>query len=766
MSWQEAAIRWYGLLLLMTWGWAPAAVMLCPRLADRGMAIARPLILLGVVYPSWLLGAVGLLPYSTIGLWATVAIGSLAAWTIAIRTHAVDRQWLMGLLRFEIIALVAFGSYLWLRGFTPEILHTEKPMDIAFLSASARATAIPPIDPWFAGEPINYYYLGYLLHGALTRMADVPAAIGFNLALATIFSMVVVAAGGVTFDAVRPWLSRRLAVASGAFAAAGIAIFGNLYPALRLSADWNATVNADWWNTPVGVGWRASRIVCDGLRVNNDCPAPAVETINEFPFFSFLLGDLHPHLMALPMTITVLGLALNLLLRRREEERPLALRDGVTVVITGAAAGSLYVLNSWDLPTYLAIVLICAWVGFGGVSAKVSFAACGLAALSAAVTWLPFIVRFEAPTGGVQLSSSLVERTPLLGLLLTSVGVHHGARTSTGEFLTMFGVPYLAGLVLIASLLAGRQDRLSTLPRASLIAVSLAVVAAIVLDFPLIVLLGVPLLAALRPLWRTPGVTASKIALGCFALAYVLLLIVEVLYIRDAFNSRMNTLFKVYYQVWVLFALGTAIALAVLWQETTRNVVMRTAIVTVAIGAVLTGIAYPIVASRQWTDEFSAWDGLDGSAYLAGMAPAEAAAIAWLNQNAHQDDVVLEVAGCSYQPNGGIPTSRVSAFTGLPTVIGWQNHEKQWRSGQPAEYAAIGQRAVDVATMFAEPTGDLVDRYQVTLLFVGDYEAFGAGPACPIAGPYATVGVENYPGAGWNLAFAQDDVRIYRREIA
>ena len=89
-------------------------------------------------------------------------------------------------------------------------------MDSAFLASSARTEAIPPPDPWFAGEPINYYYLGYLIYGSLTRLAGVPATTGFNLALATTFSLVVTAAVGLGYDAARfGWrrLSRRSAVA-------------------------------------------------------------------------------------------------------------------------------------------------------------------------------------------------------------------------------------------------------------------------------------------------------------------------------------------------------------------------------------------------------------------------------------------------------------------------------------------------------------------------------------------------------------------------
>ena len=158
----------------------------------------------------------------------------------------------------------------------------------------------PSARPWFAGEPINYYYVGYLLYGAVGRLSGVAPEIGFNLALATVFSTTAVAAFGVAWNAIRPWLGPRPAVAGGLFAIFAVASSGNLY-AWRLIQDPSSTVSAWWWDSITGIGWRSSRIVCDGARVDNRCPFPATETINEFPFFSFLLGDLHPHLMALPL---------------------------------------------------------------------------------------------------------------------------------------------------------------------------------------------------------------------------------------------------------------------------------------------------------------------------------------------------------------------------------------------------------------------------------------------------------------------------------
>jgi uncharacterized membrane protein len=151
--------------------------------------------MLAAVYPAWLLASIRIVPFS--GLVATVIVIAAAAlgWSLAIRRRHADRAWLRSLVLVELVSLLLFAAYLWLRGYTPQILGTEKPMDIAFLASSTRAMTIPPPDPWFAGEPINYYYLGYLLHGTVARLSGVAPETGFNLALATIFSTTAVERG-------------------------------------------------------------------------------------------------------------------------------------------------------------------------------------------------------------------------------------------------------------------------------------------------------------------------------------------------------------------------------------------------------------------------------------------------------------------------------------------------------------------------------------------------------------------------------------------
>jgi len=818
VSWAEAAARWYLVLAAVTWAFFPAVSWLCRPLLDRGATLARPIAMLAAVYPAWLLASLHVLPYGAPVVLAVVIVAALVGWSFVFRCQ-VDRAWLRSLILVELTSLLLFATYLWLRGYTPQILGTEKPMDVALLASSTRAVTIPPPDPWFAGEPINYYYLGYLVHGAIGRLSGVAPEIGFNLALATIFSTTAVAAFGVVWNVVRPWLGPRLAATSGLFAIFAVAISGNLYAPWRLIQDPAGTLSAGWWDSVTGIGWRSSRIVCDGVRVDNRCSFPSTETINEFPFFSFLLGDLHPHLMALPYTIVAVALAWNLALRALEPTGAPERGWLTRVAISGALVGSLYAINAWDLPTFLLLLAVGAWIGAGASRVRawsLNVKSILLLGASAVAAWLPFLATYVPPTSGAAPElPALIARLPVISSLIAAVGLHRGERTSIVEYLTVFGIPYVFGVALVAigatrgavarnggviprqvgvfprnegSRLADHKSRdipSSDVPnhvhetsrqnftsthyplQTLLTAAVVTMIPGVLLSAPVIPLCGIPLALAVSQLRASTGVSARSFALLLFAFGWALSIGVELIYVRDVFDDRMNTLFKFYYQTWTLFALATAVTVAVLWNAASGIAWRRAVLAAATVTALLAGAAYPTIDSYQWTDHFAAWQGLDGLAYGEETDPHDTAAIRWLGQHAAPRDVVLEAAGCSYYPFNRLPFNRVSAFTGVPTVIGWgNNHQRQWRAGQPDLVAQIDRREADVAAMFADPDSPLFAAYGVTWLFVGEYELGDWRADCETAGPYDVASRLERPGSGWEEAFRAGDTRIYRRNDA
>ncbi|HEY6929349.1 MAG TPA: DUF2298 domain-containing protein, partial [Thermoanaerobaculia bacterium] len=178
--------------------------------------------------------------------------------------------------------------FLVIRAAVPEILGQEKFMDLAFLNSLAHNTHMPPLDPWMSGKTINYYYWGYVLAAAATKLSGVTTFVTYNLALASFagYSFVAAAALGIRLADGR--------LAAGLAAGFGAVFAGNLAGAL------------DGWNYFLGNGFdyfHASRVIGAG------------DTINEFPFFTFFQADLHPHLLAFPYFIAAFVIGHRYLVR-------------------------------------------------------------------------------------------------------------------------------------------------------------------------------------------------------------------------------------------------------------------------------------------------------------------------------------------------------------------------------------------------------------------------------------------------------------------
>lgn len=747
MSDLTAAIRWAGVLAAcFAAGW-PLARLLRRNSGFPAATLALPLGLLAGIFPLWFVAAGFGGAYSTVGLWVSLGVVGIAGWVALFRFQgrgAVDPDGVSGMaIAFTLIA-VAFAAGVWLRGFTPDLTGTEKPMDAAFLASSMRAVSMPPPDPWFAGEPINYYHLGYVIFGAIGRMSGVPAWVAFNLAVPTVFAMAICAAAGAGWTLVRPWRNRGWAVVASAFSAFLIVIAGNLYAPFRVLSDFAAVRDAWWWDS-AGIGWHASRIVCDGPRNGFACSSPSVETINEFPFFSVLLGDLHPHLMALPFAIASLALAVGLALDGAGgSNRAWRIR----LAAAGAVVGSLYAINSWDLPTYLAAagLAVLTMQRERGKALVADITALGLSAL---LPWLPFWLTFDPPTNQGSMGP------------VGAIALHAGERTSIGEFVAIFGVSATLAAMAIWASWAATKAAFPKWALGGVIGLGLVSVAA---QGPVLFIAGVAAAVGVLALSRLRRPEPVTLPAMLASLGFALVAAVEVFYLRDVFDSRLNTLFKIYYQVWVLFGLSGAAAVGLLLPAIGRRGVRLAAgaAVAVAAGALL---VYPALASWQWARDMGngSWQGLDGLAYAEEAYPDEAAAVRWLAANARPGDVLVEAAGCSYFPIGDLPTNRMSAYTGVPAIIGWAGHENQWRPGQPANRGQIGPRGADVARIYAEPGGLLTEQYGVTWLVRGRYETGEWSDQCATAGPYPDIARGGWPGDDWDLAFEQGEVAIFER---
>lgn len=779
MSDVVSALSWYVLLAVVSWLALPLAYRLLPALPERGYAFLRPLALLLWGYAFWLLSSFGLLANDAAGLLVALALlAALSVWALRSLPSGQLRAWLGEqrgqILATELVFALAFVFMLWMRASNPDIVNTEKPMEMAFINAILQSPSMPPHDPWLSGYAISYYYFGYLMIAMLAKLLSISGAVAFNLGLASVFAMGAAAAYGVVFNllaAYRPALARSVRWLAG-LAPLLMLVMGNAEGVLELmharhlfwqtdaagersSVVWawldvkelvNPPSNEPRWQ-PRGYDsfwwwWRASRVINDRTFEGNE-----QELIDEFPAFSFVLGDLHPHVFSIPFVLLAVGVAHNVYLGGGERKRPwlgLAL-EPPTLVLACLVIGALAFINIWDLPIY-AIVLAGGYTlrrlaesGWRRERVDEFIRMVFTVGVGGVVLFLPFFIGFTSQAGGIL--PNLINPTRgthfwiMFATLLAPVllwaawqwkqrgfsGLPRALAYSLGFVLALW-VGSLALSWLYAQLLSG-----TGLGDAILSGVGAPSLSALLAEsmrrrfasaggwLTLTVLLSVfgGLLAkrAVPDKAKAPGQpSAGAFALLLALVAALLVTAPEFIYLRDQFGTRMNTVFKFYYQAWLLWSVVAAFGISVLMVELRRGA--RAAVAALLMLVLGAGFVYPAyafadIASRPADRPLT----LDGSTYL----PADAReAIAWLMQA--EPGVLVEAVGGSYSAY-----ARYATFTGLPGVMGWPGHEGQWRGGN-VDYERIGAIETLYATGDWVTASEILARYNIRYIIVGDLE--------------------------------------------
>lgn len=859
-SWGSAApvVAWALAVLLIGVLALPLTFLAFGRLADRGYGFAKALGLLLAGWGVWALASLRVAPFT----FATVAIvlAPLAVLLgVALRARGAElaaflrASWRLLLLE-EVVFWLCFALALGVRWRNPDLWHPslggEKPMDLAYLTAVVRTPYFPPYDPWFAGGFINYYYFGFVLVATLIHLTGIAPHIAYNLAVPLFFALTAAGAFSAAYNLAHGWRQRgergddgatsRGPLLAGAMGALFVAVLGNLgqvkllwdgvrgLSALRPAGEAPASVvmqlaqfgdglarlaggarlnlRTEWWY------WNASRLIPGG-------PGEA-GPINEMPVFTFLFADLHAHLMALPFTVLAVAFAVAIVHEPAGEATPWW-RDWpglLTRALLALTLGALWPLNTWDVPTYIALAgaaLLCReYARHGRLTAAALW---GAAAQLAAVVILArlLFLPFHASYAGAYFAAELWRgsRTPLWAYLL----VHGLFLFLLGSYLVLeltrgTGHNALArtfGLSLRRWRRFGRARRLfARLVRPTpvyslalaLLEAALAVVLVLVFfSGPAALALTLSILTALLLLSPRPE-PRRQLALCMIGLGLVLTALVEFVVLKGDI-SRMNTVFKFYLQVWVLWGIAAAAVLpwvlgqlragatrlahaarplpelpegSVWTPETMAEAEAHQRVQRRlspsgwwrwAFGALLAAAAlYPLTAVPVRIGDRidgSAATTLDGTAYMrAGVyrdqdqelrLEWDRQATEWLRANAAPLSTVLEANTPLYRWGG-----RVSIYTGLPAVIGWDWHQKQQRAALPGQL--VDRRIEDVRAIYTTADADaaerLLRRYGVRYIYLGPLERIyypGEGLAK----------FEREQGRRWDRVYENEQVQIY-----
>jgi YYY domain-containing protein len=743
----EALLRWYLVLTAVSFAFLPVVSWLGVSLGPARVGLMRPLGVVMLTAVVWWPAAAFGLPFNRWTLVIAFIVIASISWIGWLRAAHRDIAWLH-VVAFEVLWSGAFLLYAWFRAYNPDIINTEKPMEIALLSSVIRSTAVPAPDPWLAGSAINYYYFGYQALAAVAKLSGVPASIAFNLSLATIFASVATAAAAIGHGLTRSiWPGRARAVLSAALATIFLVLAGNLETTRRLVRNPRETIDAGWWD---GVGWQASRIITD---MNVHDVGDNRQTINEFPAFSFVLGDLHPHVIAYPLLASVVALAISTGLRTSP---PGALRLG----IIGALVGLLYAANSWDAPmAWIVVVGSVALWHLRRHDVRGWFRDAGIVTLAAVIGALPFGLRFAPPVGvpNQELPVWLID-SPVIGTLSSTFGVVYWRPTQLIDLLIVHGVWLLAFLAFAAVHLRGDQRfrRSVVRYRHAVLTIGVLALGIAVAWAPAVLVIGIPLVVAIWIVLRGTE-RGIQVLAGIFAVGFALVLIPEFFFIQDVFLDRMNTVFKLYYQAWLL--LGLASACALIDALTRISLPQRWLAAAGTALVVLTTLTYTPLSVWDWTDGLADRSGLDGRAYLSHSAPEDLAIINWIDEHAHPGDIIVEAPGNSYQNLNGAPTNRVSAFTGVPTLLGWFGHESQWRRGEYTRVDIVLDKRRELANRILDGDVAPVDT-DARFVIIGSQE-FIAGRRCDAAGERQLTPEPCLLQRGWVPLFRSGGSTVY-----
>ncbi len=794
-------LRWWLIIQVIGMVQLPLCLAFFRRLPDRGYALSKPFGLLLLGYTFWLLNSMRALPNSSGGIvFALVLLGALAA-AFAYREREGMVGWLNDhwqyIVGVEVLFFAVFAIAVFLRSQVGQINGTEQPMDLMFVNAATRAAHFPPKDPWLSGHTVAYYYFGYLMVAMAGRLAGVSTDVAYNIGIAMIATMALVGAAGLVYNLVQmresaleprpaddappppgssraesarrgrlPWRAPVFGIAGGLM----LVVMGNLVWVFQFASayGWFRPGLYDWVDVSgltageLKHAWYPARFFAffDASRIYrlNDADFRA---ITEFPMFSFVLGDLHPHVMALPFVLVAVGAALTFYRSREPLDVTFWLRRPAALVMGAIVVGGLAFINTWDIVTMAFVVVAAAFVSnYSRVRAItadlfvqiVSFAVPLL--LLAVLLYLPFLVSIW---GNSQADG--------IGAVVSNKDITVPGTRPFHLFL-FWGPLFVVVLPLIGARLLAQRERITARAAAIASAPGVLIVVIWVLLFGFEKATGshhlgnqagdlftqiadrgtgwitdaflvAVLPAALLALWLELTGTGSRLereavvfALVLAATALLLILGTEFFYVGDVFNSRMNTVFKLYYQAWLLLAIAAGFALyyaTSLWRASMPGEAAYRGVWLAGAAVVLAGAAlYPLGGTANRLRPYNEQGArathsgaLQGLHFNSNYAADDLPAIGWLNDRAQgQHDVIAEAVGNDYTS-----AARISAATGIPTVLGWKGHEDQWRSKNCKPCAG---RFEDVTTLYTKSDtaamNAIIKKYGITYIYVGPLE--------------------------------------------
>ena len=681
---------WYLLALVLGAAAMPLTGRLFRRFQDRGWMFSKVTAIAVSGFLTWFLVAVKIIKFTTMTCIVVTLVCAAASLILYCREQkagfeCIPFAHLDLVYAEELLFFTAFLLWTYFAGFHPAAYGTEKFMDYGFMEAMMRSKTLPATDLWYSQGKINYYYGGQYFAVFLTKLSGAKVELTYNLmrtfvaglAFAMPFSLV---HQMVTdrLGRIRTGWKKALPSVTGILAGISVSIAGNMHYVVygqiipfiqKLKGE---EVSSYWFP--------------DATRYIGFNPDVEDKTIHEFPCYSFVLGDLHAHVVDIMFVLLLLGLLYAWMKKVRTTElsgESMSRREFwkkqllmPQLLAAGALLGMFHWTNYWDFVIYFVVTCGAAlFMNIIGQKGKIRWVLGVTAAQAveiltlATVIILPFTLQFD--------TSNMVQ-----GIALAK---HHSL---LHQLLVLWGLPGILTILFVVSLLI---EKLRGAEQKSLYHLLTSI--------------------------RLPDLFA--VLMGLCAIGLVL--IPELVYVRDIYengNARANTMFKLTYQAYIMFGMTMIYAIFRLLVIGKNKILKVLAFIGLFLFVWTCGYFGNSVHSwfgTVWKP--SQYKGLNATAFLETDFPEDVNGIRWLKENISDAPVVLEANGDSYSEY-----ERVSAMTGLPTIMGWYVHEWLWR-GNLADLNAKIEEIKEIYTSTDETrVKELLDEYNVSYIFVGSCE--------------------------------------------
>ena len=681
---------WYLLALVLGAAAMPLTGRLFRRFQDRGWMFSKVTAIAVSGFLTWFLVAVKIIKFTTMTCIVVTLVCAAASLILYCREQkagfeCIPFAHLDLVYAEELLFFAAFLLWTYFAGFHPAAYGTEKFMDYGFMEAMMRSKTLPATDLWYSQGKINYYYGGQYFAVFLTKLSGAKVELTYNLMRTFVAGL----AFAMPFSLVHQMVTDRLGKTgsrwkktlpsvTGILAGISVSIAGNMHyviygqiiPFIRkLKGE---EVSSYWFP--------------DATRYIGFNPDVEDKTIHEFPCYSFVLGDLHAHVVDIMFVLLLLGLLYAWMKKVRTTElsgESMSRREFwkkqllmPQLLATGALLGMFHWTNYWDFVIYFVVTCGAAlFMNIIGQKGKIRWAL-GVTAAQAAeililatVIILPFTLQFD--------TSNMVQ-----GIALAK---HHSL---PHQLLVLWGLPGILTILFVVSLLI---EKLRGAEQKSLYHLLTSI--------------------------RLPDLFA--VLMGLCAIGLVL--IPELVYVRDIYengNARANTMFKLTYQAYIMFGMTMIYAIFRLLIIGKNKILKVLAFIGLFFFVWTCG--YFGNSVHSWFGEVwkpSQYKGLNATAFLETDFPEDVNGIRWLKENISDAPVVLEANGDSYSEY-----ERVSAMTGLPTIMGWYVHEWLWR-GNLSDLNAKIEEIQEIYTSTDETrVKELLEEYNVSYIFVGSCE--------------------------------------------